>query len=251
MSNIYTKEFEVSTYDVDINQNIRISRIFAFFQEVAWLHAEELQFGFFHLKENHNSFWALSRLHINVNKYPKWNDKVTLRTWTVSANRLFARRDFEVILNDTVCAKGSSDWIIADLESRVLQDPSKILATIPYVFGEGLSEVSTERIKPTKLSLKDECIRKVRYNDLDMNNHLNSIRYLDWVLDCLPRDWHINNKVTNVSINYMHEVACEQEVRINYTQIKEAACTYQFIGINKNTNINSFLMEVSFEKILL
>ncbi len=245
----FNKPFEICSYDVDVNHRVKISKLFGFFQEVAWLNAQELKFGFFDLLNHHDAFWALSRLRMKILKYPRWNDVVTFKTWPVSSNRLFARRDLEFYLNNELCGYGTSDWIIASNKGRHLLEPNKVLDNLAFQYQEGIANIETQRLKPKVIEAYQKSNRQVRYNDLDMNQHLNSIRYLDWVLDCLPSDWLKKNQLVDLSINYMHEVPEDAEVEIKYVQLQNHPVIYQFIGVISDSGQNSFIMNIEFESV--
>ncbi len=250
MSDYFHKSFEICSYDVDINHKVKISKLFGFYQEVAWLHAQELKFGFFDLLNNYDAFWALSRLKMEMDYYPKWNDTVSLKTWPVSSNRLFARRDFEIFCNKQRCGFGTSDWIIASNKQRQLFEPDKILGQLAFNYKEGIPNISAQRLKSKVLDSSLISNRQVRYNDLDMNQHLNSIRYLDWVLDCLPSEWLKKHRVVHLDINYMHEVPEDAEVAIKYIQLQSDPVIYQFVGEIKDSGKPSFIMNLEFDNSL-
>jgi medium-chain acyl-[acyl-carrier-protein] hydrolase len=64
-------------------------------QESAYLHAEHLGVGHTQLAPLQMS-WVLSRMRIEISRWPKWGDTVRLRTWPSGRDRLFYYRDFEI-----------------------------------------------------------------------------------------------------------------------------------------------------------
>ncbi len=247
MESVFQKEFEICSYDIDFKHDVKTSKLFGFYMEVAWLHAHQLKYGFYDLLENYNAIGALSRMRMKILKYPKWNDKVTFKTWPVQANRLFSRHDFEISMNGEVCGYGSSDWIMAHAQNRTLLRPSVVMDKLPFEFEQQIPNFSTQRIRPEVKGWDAIYRRQTKYNDLDVNRHLNSIRYLDWALDCLSSDWLQNKRITDLNINYMHEIYAENEVDIKYKLLCNNPYTYQFVGNNVNTNETSFLMNIVFE----
>ncbi len=245
MNTIFHKQFEICSYDVDVNQKVKISKLFGFFQEVAWLHAQQLRFGYFDLLQEHGAFWALSRLHMQIDAYPMWNDVVEYRTWPVESNRLFARRDFEIYVGEKRIGYGTSDWIIASFKDRHLLEPQRILNGLKFNYQQGLSTCSTKRLKPLS-NYETSCPRQTRYNDLDMNKHVNSIRYLDWVLDCLPSTFLNEKAIQTLNINYLHEIPSERKVEIHYQHNDKINSRYHFLGKDKEAKQTSFLMELDF-----
>lgn len=245
MHNILEKQFEVCSYDVDIFQKLKISSLFAFFQESASLHAEQLGVGFYDLKEKHRVFWALSRIHIKIQKYPSWKDKLTYKTWPTGYNRLYGSREFNIENDSKVVVSGSSDWIIMDLNSKQIVNPELIIKEVIPQNDENYFKAKTKRVKFGNTDTK-KITRKVRYNDLDMNRHVNSIKYLEWVFDCLPTDLLTHQELAELNINYLHEIPAHSEVEIQYYQASES--NYYFMGKVKDSSKNSFVMELIFRK---
>jgi medium-chain acyl-[acyl-carrier-protein] hydrolase len=47
---------------------------------------------------------------------------------------------------------------------------------------------------------------KVKYSDIDINGHVNSIRYIQWISDCFSLDCYRKCQVKRFEINYMTEM---------------------------------------------
>ena len=43
------------------------------------------------------------------------------------------------------------------------------------------------------------------YNDVDINGHINSVKYIEHVLDLWPLDWYRNHQVRRFEIAYVAE----------------------------------------------
>jgi acyl-ACP thioesterase len=58
---------------------------------------------------------------------------------------------------------------------------------------------------------------KVLYGDLDVNCHLNSMRYIDHVMDTLPPDFFRSHQMRRIEIAYVAEGHWGDTVRIYHT----------------------------------
>ena len=47
--------------------------------------------------------------------------------------------------------------------------------------------------------------RKVRFSEIDSNNHVNNSKYADFALDCLPEEYY-QKDFTDIRINYATEM---------------------------------------------
>jgi acyl-ACP thioesterase len=66
----------------------------------------------------------------------------------------------------------------------------------------------TELATPRSLlprPMENRCSRSVCFTDLDLNGHMNNSRYLDWLMDLLPSDFHRDHPVKDFTLCYMNE----------------------------------------------
>ena len=54
----------------------------------------------------------------------------------------------------------------------------------------------------------------VTYGDLDMNGHVNNVRYIEWVLNSLPLEFHQTHILTALEVNYLAEAVYGHAVSI-------------------------------------
>jgi acyl-ACP thioesterase len=67
---------------------------------------------------------------------------------------------------------------------------------------------------------------KVVFSELDQNAHVNNGRYINWLMDTFPTEFHRTNRVQSMQLNYLAEVFPDQELKINRQEI--SANTYLF-----------------------
>ena len=65
----YSKIFEITFRDVDVNCKLRMSALVTFMQEIANEHAKELGLDF--LDEERLYYWVIVRAKMRLNQYPK------------------------------------------------------------------------------------------------------------------------------------------------------------------------------------
>ena len=58
--------------------------------------------------------------------------------------------------------------------------------------------------------------RTVRYTDLDWNGHMNNCRYLDWVTDTLPGDFHRQYPAREFSVCYLSEARESETLDLSF-----------------------------------
>ena len=196
--------FTVKTYHCQPDGNIKVASLMNFLQEAAAVHAEELGFGMRRLNEI-DSYWILSNIKIDFTKFPKWNDRITLRTWPSGHTRSIATRDF-VGKDQDGCElfKAGSEWMILKKSSnrpRNLQRTGlDLLATGPQTISANL-----KRLQPQETYTKTEQLR-VPYSSIDLNGHVNNTEYIRWTLDAARKAFEFTGSIRCMQATYFCEV---------------------------------------------
>jgi len=180
VKNLYDTTFKVRSYEVDHNGETTLPHICNYFQEAAGLHAYEMQFDISDLFKK-GMTWVLYQLHVKVYKYPKRWESVTVQTWPSAGEGIRAFRDYELKNSSgKTIAVGLSQWMVLDLKTkRPVKIPDEILK-----FGAGSDVHVLENNRTSIDSLPDNqsrLITRVGRQDLDMNNHVNNVKFIEWI----------------------------------------------------------------------
>ncbi|HSI76651.1 MAG TPA: acyl-ACP thioesterase domain-containing protein [Lunatimonas sp.] len=204
----YEKKFEVLSYQIDPQGQLRWSALGDLLQEIAWKHADSKDFG-------QNLFewgfhWVLSRMSIHVRKLPAWGDVITVKTAGRGINKLFALREFLVEDSEgNPLATAMSAWLLLDSGSKRPKRPNHILPAELFP-PQAESELLPEKIPLPSTSHKGQGFL-VRPSDLDMNNHVNNVSYIRWVEDfCTSCDVPFSD----LEINYLAEAILNETINI-------------------------------------
>ncbi len=212
MQTILKKNITISTYSVDADGNVRVPMLCYYMQDIASEHANALQVGFHHLIEQ-NRIWVLTALRLKVNNYPRWNTKLSLATWPTHKERFYYYRDFE-FKNDTgnTMAIGSTQWIVLDLKTR---RPARSELSFEHAFHDR-NRVFDKAFEKIKLPDKEPEYQShiVHYLDLDINNHVNNVRYVEWIFQSLSSEYLKKNQLAQLQIHFLTEAQMNQTVHI-------------------------------------
>lgn len=163
--------------------------------------------------------WVLARLSIDMDTLPKFNDTVEVETWISSVEDQITERKFRFLKNGEQIGVASSMWAILDLNTRKAIDLSIVPLLQQGVVDREYEIEDTERVRCLD-SVEIET-RKVRYSDLDINNHVNSIQYIEWIFDAIDLGQHQNDPFYGLLINYQYEVHYGNTVSIRKSQKRE------------------------------
>lgn len=150
----------------------------------AGYHADSHGFGFKSMSAEHRA-WVLSRLVMECESMPHTLEEYHIETFVNKVYRQFTDRMF--ILHgadgESIHGYGFSTWALIDYESRVPVN----LDELP---NGGFRAVLTERTLPItgpgRIRVKSQeavAQHTVAFTDLDVNGHMNSIRYIDLLMD--------------------------------------------------------------------
>ena len=223
----WTDEYKVHSYEVDIHARATLPVICKYLQESAWNHAEHLQIGFSALLSK-NLVWILSRQQIRIVKYPKWGEQITVETWPSGKDRLYCYRDFKVLDADKeLLVSATSTWFAVDLHSRRPQRTDKYLDA-GIISGASLFDERAIKITQDTLTknVKDVV---VGYQDLDVNEHVNNVRYVEWILTGFDVEFQKRHQVQQLDINYLSEARYNDTLSINVSQSGERIFKHQIV----------------------
>ena len=209
-------EHVICSYDVDPQLTARLPVLCRFMQDAAYHHAEHLGLGHSFLASKQLA-WVLSRQRVEIKKFPKWGDAVTVRTWPSGRDRLFFYRDFEISDGDgAILLQASTAWFVIDVEKRERVNSEFYLSTELPPVGEPVFDKKLGRLKSCGCD-SGEAVA-VNYGDLDMNAHVNNVRYIEWILNNLTLEFHQTHCIQSLEVNYLAEavyghsvVICEKQ----------------------------------------
>ena len=211
---MWAENIRIHSHDVDFNQRATLEAVCHNFLEAAWEHAEALGAGY-NILAAQRKIWVLSRLLMKIEEYPRWGESALLKTWPRPPKSIFALRDFE-LLNSAGARMlgGSSAWLVLDAASRRPQRLDKLIGTIKplpdrMALGEDPAKLTADGAGPVRLTTV------VRYSDLDVNSHVNSARYIRWLLDSYPLDFHRAHSPSRLEINYLSEARGGETISIH------------------------------------
>lgn len=237
------KEFEITTAEVDMYGRMRPGAMVNLLVQSAIASADKLGFGYKNIKEQ-ELFWVFSRLTIEFYEIPKWNDKVIVETWPKDSERILYFRDF-IIRNqrNEIIARATSAWLAIDFKTK----RPHILKGIRADYFTELKEKKALDYRPEKLmKIEGTSVseRIATFFDIDLNQHLTSTRYVDWMFDSFALDFLKNNYPKTLTINYIKETKINESIGIFREKINDKE--YLFQGKNLQSHKNAFMAKVKF-----
>ena len=202
MEPIFVQNFEINDMVVDRFGRLKPSMVLLYAQTVATSHGDLMNVGYDTLNPR-RLFWAVIRHRVQITRLPCHGETIRVETWPMPATRSsFPRSVIAYDETGNECFRAISFWVLMDMDKRSMVIPGKSGITM-----EG-SLLGNELALPGSLAPAHQgsCSRRtVRYSDLDRNGHMNNTKYLEWVDDLMPSDFHRENSLKEMTVCYLAE----------------------------------------------
>ena len=216
----YRKNYTIGDNEVDCFGRLRPSMLLFYAQDVAGEHCKLLGADYDAMAEKH-LFWVVTRSRVQVSRMPCRGETVTVKTWPMPTTRVaYPRATVGLDREGKELFRIVSLWVIMELDSRSMILPGKSGVEISGLL------TGTELAAPRSLVpkvLKNTHRRAVRYSDLDRNSHMNNCRYLDWVMDLLPSQFHDRRQLKELTVCYLSEARESEEIDLSW-EMDETLC---------------------------
>ncbi len=200
-----TYPFVAEPFHVDFNGRITLGVLGNHLLNCAGFHAADRGFGIATMNEE-NYTWVLSRLAIELDEYPMQYEDFSIQTWVENVYRLFTDRNFAILNKEgDPIGYARSVWAMINLNTR---KPTDLLALHDGNITGYICDKPCPIEKPSRI--KVEATQPVaehtaRYSDIDINGHVNSIRYIEHILDLFPIELYREKRVRRFEMAYVAE----------------------------------------------
>lgn len=210
-SKIGSYDFLVEPFHCDFSHRIFLGHLGNHLLNAADFHSNERGYGMDYLGSVHKT-WVLSRFVMELEDMPRAYDHITVDTWVESVMKFFTSRNFAIRDKEgKTYGYGRSIWAMIDTDTR---QPVDILAERDGLITLYIDKDTSCPIEPfqrVRLSKeKTECRRIVdtHYSDVDVNGHINSVKYIEHILDLWDIDFYRHNRLKRFDIAYVAESHC-------------------------------------------
>ena len=239
-TSIFSKDWEINFTQCTPNGYLKYTDLCNLLQLTAAAHSELGGISFSDMQK-FNQAWVLSRMRVEISKLPKWKDTVTIKTWINTLENSRSVRALEVYVNGIKMIGSETFWAVINTEKR---RPETL--ALPYEHFEIFQENKATEKSFSKIQLiddKEEVFDKVVVlSDLDIVNHVNNVKYLEWCLDFVPSELILNQKIDSFEMNFMKELSLKDVVKIHESVIENKT----IFSVTKEDK-TSFALEINWK----
>ncbi|MDE5841263.1 MAG: hypothetical protein K2H49_10135 [Muribaculaceae bacterium] len=210
---IITREFYLSAAECNAQQEMSLPLLAQKLIDVATEHANILDIGNPSMPSP-DMGWVLSRLTIEMERYPEENTDYSITTWVEDWNRHFSRRAFSISDADgNTLGYARSIWMVLNTSDRSNAGLSGLNFNPDWISGIECPIPMQEkhvRIEPDG----SETVYRFKYCDIDFYRHVNTVRYIDLLLNQFDMKTYDQNIVNRLELSFLHEASYGMDIRI-------------------------------------
>lgn len=238
MSKPFFKEYKINIYDVDSRHYCKFSTLANYLWDIVITQSDALGETTEGFVMDNSSVWVLLKYDINIYKYPKFNDTVSVSTEVIGTKKFYGYRHYTIKASSgELLGEANSIAILIDFKRR---RPMKITPEQLAVYGLK-EELETPPVLDDLKEVEDINFSNeflMTYSDTDSNNHVNNVRYMEMAVNTLPSDIINNYDISNIKVLFKKETSHGHTVTVSSEVI------------NPSENTITTLHSISEEKLL-
>ncbi|MDO9510592.1 MAG: thioesterase [Bacteroidales bacterium] len=233
MENYFEKQFELRYFEMNNFGEAAPTTILTLLEETAADHCYSINHSLYDL-ENQNIGWVLLSGILKMHRYPSYKEKIIIRTWLSSYSLVKGIRE-NIIYDEkrNIIGQAKGLWVFFDIMRR---RPVGIFDSIKerwsYDIDESINYDITKKIKPIDSEIHIKAFNVNRY-DVDTNQHVNNIRYLQWLIESIPDHIIDNYYLHSIDGRFIAEAQYGDEI-LSFTE--------------RDINDNSFIHTIKTQK---
>ena len=212
-TSVLSKDWEINFTQCLPNGYLKYTDLCNILQLTAAAHSEIGGISFSDMQE-FNQAWVLSRMRVEITELPKWRDTVTVKTWINSLENSRSVRALEIHVGGKKIIGAETFWAVFNTKIR---RPEAL--SLPFKHFELYPENKATEKPFSKINFNNETEmvfeKTVALSDLDIVNHVNNVKYLEWCLDFLDVELILNRKIESFEMNFLKELSLKDKVVIH------------------------------------
>ena len=239
------KEYSVSMSEQDMRYTIKPSALLNYLQDIASNNIEGTPFGNVALN-NEGLGWFLVRYRIEFDNYPNGVHNFIIKTENRGLLRQTAYRDFEAYkTNGERILRASTTWLMVDIANKSLVNIEQKFPEISK-FEKRENDLVMKKLKSFE-NADSEKLFHVRYDDVDINGHVNNTVYITWAMEAVDYEFRNTHQIKFIDIYYKHEAVYGDDIISCIKTDRENLITEHVIK-NAQTNEELCLINIVYKE---
>ena len=216
MDPVYETSFVLRAPDADFRAAWRPGAIFTTMQELGESDSARWNVGYFALREK-GLAWVITRALLQIDRAPVIGETIVARTWPGKPRHAIYPRYYQFQDSDgQVFARASTLWVLMDIAAREMV-PGERYALPAFEISALPPPIENPGAIPKLAGEENRAEREVKFSDLDINRHVNNARYVDWLCDRYPYEWHDRHRLSRLTVHFASETKPEEKLEMVLT----------------------------------
>lgn len=212
-TSVLAKEWEINFTQCLPTAKLKYTELCNLFQLTAASHSDLGGISFTDMQA-FDQAWVLSRMRVEIYELPKWRDIVTIKTWINTLENSRSIRALEMYVNGKKIAASETFWAVINTEKRRPE-----MLALDHDHFELFPDDKATIESFSKIEIKDEkeevFEKTVILSDLDIVNHVNNVKYLEWCMDLVDENIVLGQKIKSLEMNFIKELSLKDTVKIH------------------------------------
>jgi medium-chain acyl-[acyl-carrier-protein] hydrolase len=212
-TSVLSKDWEINFTQCAPNGYLKYTDLCNLLQLTAAAHSELGGISFADMQE-FNQAWVLSRMRVEITALPKCNDIVTVKTWINTLENSRSVRALEMHVNGNKIVGSETFWAVFNTRTR---RPEALALPFEHFQLYPENKPTQESFSKINLTNEKEIIfeKTVFLSDLDIVNHVNNVKYLEWCLDLVDEKLILEQEIKSFEMNFLKELSLGDQVIIH------------------------------------
>ena len=222
---IYEHEFEIGLENLTNKKEVSNKFILQCFENASAKFSDEINKG---KSEVINDIsWILIEWKLDVIKRPKYLDTVNVKCWARFDKNTYI--DYEMCVKNKIFVKATAKFVLVDKNNMSIVKPTNdVISKYKPINNKCVFDSELER-----LEVKNKYDKTIKFNirksDIDINDHMHNLNYLDVVKEIID----IDNELNNIIIVYRKQIKYGENIYISMLKENDK---YSFKIFNKDTD---------------
>lgn len=199
----YSRKYYLSAGECNPQAELPMPLLLTRIIDIATHHANAWGVGYAHLIKNRQA-WVLSRVTVEMARWPHVNEDYTIFTWIEDYNNHFSQRVFEVQDQDgNPIGYARTIWMVIDLDKRTAVDIASLAYIRENVHDRPCPIEPQTRLRPIVEGRETE--HDFGYVECDLNQHVNTVRYLELIMNQFDLSYYDKNVPRRLEMAFVKE----------------------------------------------
>ncbi|MEH0021087.1 MAG: acyl-ACP thioesterase domain-containing protein [Desulfobacter sp.] len=248
-TDVFSRNLTLPYSAINANGKIKADWLLNIFQDAASHQCHQFGVSGFDMVKKQLK-WVVAQYQIRIHDQRQWLAPVRLDTWRAPWKNLYEVRQFSLVAQDeTPLVTATGIWILIRAANG---KPVRLTPHMPQALMQSPAPDTPLLVKPSGEfdDYHHETSVRVRFLDLDLNQHVNNRVYLRWAVEALPEPHCFAYTPARCTVSYLREGlyghTLLNRIRLNFT---DAGLSTAHAIIHKDTMKMLARISIEWDKI--